>query len=224
MMVRQGGRCDWAATHQSNSMIDKFGIMGLTRRREQKVLGAPRNRPMQWQPIFLQGVKGPVVADHKLLGIIIDQELHWKEHMNYMLCRGTKWVTQYHRLAKLSWGISTKIMRQFYTTVAVPKLLYTADLFLFPESHISKSTKGFITRLARIQRQASIHITVTLQLSPTDAIDTCADLLPFSLLIDQILFMATSRIAMLPLSHLVEKHVKIMAARYVKCHRSVTHS
>ena len=57
-----------------------------------------------------------------------------------------------------------------------------------------------------------------------DTIDTCVDLLPFSLLIDQILFMATSRIAMLPLSHLVEKHVKIMAARYVKCHRSVTHS
>ena len=146
MMVRQGGGLDWVVTHQSNFTIDTFGIIGLTRRREQNPLGAPRTRHMQWHQIFLQGVKVPVVANHKFLGIIMDQELHWKEHMNYALHRGTKWVTQYRRLAKPSWGVSAKFMRQFYTMVAVPKVLYATDLFLFTESHVSKVTKGFMTR------------------------------------------------------------------------------
>ena len=115
-------------------------------------------------------------------------------------------------------------MRWFYTTVSVPKLLYAADLFLLPESHLSKGMKGFITRLARIQRQASIHITGALWSSP-DTIDSCADLLPFRLLVDKnkILFSAASRMATLPSSHTLEKHVKRAAARYFKCHRSPTH-
>jgi len=42
--------------------------------------------------------------------------------------------------------------------IAVPKMLYAADLFLIPESPISKGMKGYISRLGRIQRQASLHI------------------------------------------------------------------
>jgi len=46
-----------------------------------------------------------------------------------------------------------------------------------------------------------------------DAIDACADLLPFSLLIKKILFRVASRMATLPSSHPLEKHVKRVAAR-----------
>ena len=47
IMVKQGGRINWVSTHQSNFTIDKFGMMGLTRRREQNLLGTPKTRPMQ---------------------------------------------------------------------------------------------------------------------------------------------------------------------------------
>jgi len=60
------------------------------------------------------------------------------------------------------WGISTKYMRHFYIVVVVPKMLYTADLFLIPESNNMKGTKGFNDKLAKVQRQASLHITTTL--------------------------------------------------------------
>jgi len=39
------------------------------------------------------GVKVLVVATHKFLGVILDQELRWKEHVQYALQKGTKWVT-----------------------------------------------------------------------------------------------------------------------------------
>ena len=94
----------------------------------------PKNRPIQQYPIFLQGAKIPAVAAHKFLGIMLNQELRWKEQMSHALSKGTKWVTQYCRLAKLMSGVSTKHMRCFYTSVAIPKMLYTTDLFLVWES------------------------------------------------------------------------------------------
>src|SRR5882724_8825971 len=118
-----------------------------------------KNMPEQRRPIFLQGVKVPVVATHKFLGVILDQELQWREHVQYTLQKGTKWVTQYQRLAKLRKGVSAKHLRQFYISVAIPKMLYAADLFLIPGSEVGKGTKGFISKLVRIQRQVMLHIT-----------------------------------------------------------------
>ena len=93
-----------------------------------------------------------------------------------------KWVTQYHRLTKLSRGISAKFMRWLFNSVAVPKMLY-ADNLLIPGIRKSKGTKGFIGKLCKVQRQTSLHITSMMWLVPTDTIDACADLLPFHLLI-----------------------------------------
>ena len=83
-------------------MVSKFTIMGLTRRREVNLTGCTHTRPIQRQPIFLQGMKVPTVMTHKFLGVLLDQELWWSNHMNYALQKGTKWVTQYQGLAKLS--------------------------------------------------------------------------------------------------------------------------
>jgi len=69
--------------------------MGLTRRREPDPSGRMQTRPIQRRPIYLQGVKVLAMATHKFLGVILDQELHWKEHCQYMVQKGMKWVTQY---------------------------------------------------------------------------------------------------------------------------------
>ena len=127
--------------------------------------------------------------------------------MNYTICKGTNWVTQYCRLAKPSKGTSAKFMRCFYISIAIPKMLYAADLFLVPETSRSKGMKGPITKLAMIQRQACLHITGMMRMAPTDAIDTCADILPLPLLIEKILFHATSRLATLPKLHPLEQHI-----------------
>jgi len=113
MMVRHGRGLDWLATHQCKFMVNKFGIMELTRRRELNPSGSPRTRPIPHWPIFLQGVKVLVVSMHKFLGMLLDQEMCLKEQLNYTLRRGTTWVMQYHRLAKPSKGVAAKYMRCF---------------------------------------------------------------------------------------------------------------
>jgi len=49
------------------------------------------------------------------------------------------------------------------------------------------------------------------------------DILPFPLLIEKIMFRATSRLVTLPKSHSLEKHIRRAATRYISHHRSPAH-
>ena len=101
-----GIRLEWSHTHQCEFTIDKFGVMGFCRRREPNPAKKPLTMPAHRYPIYLQGIKVPAISIHKFLGVLLDQELWWKDHLK----KGTKWVTQYHRLAKPLKGISAKYM------------------------------------------------------------------------------------------------------------------
>jgi len=173
--------------------------------------------------LFLQGIKIPTISIHKFLGVFLDQELCWKDLINYTLQKGAKWLMQYCRLSKPSRGVSAIYMRWFYITVAVPRLLYAADLFLIPESANGKVMKGYIAKLGKIQRQASLHIMGEMRSTPTDIIDACADLLPFHLLVSKVLHHMATRLATLPQMHPLGKHVSKVANRYVKRHRAPLH-
>jgi len=59
--------------------------------------------------------------------------------------------------------------------------------------------------------------------APTDAIDACAYIPPFPLLIEKIVFQATSRLVTLPKSHPLEQHIRRAATRYISHHRSPAH-
>jgi len=110
MMERQGGSLEWSHTHQCKFAINKFGVMSFTRRREVNPEKNLLTKPLPRYPSFLQGIKIPAVSTHKFLGVLLDQELCWKNHVNYALQKGIKWVTQYHSLTKPSKGILAKYM------------------------------------------------------------------------------------------------------------------
>src|SRR5882672_4550495 len=82
MMEWARGGMDWSDTHQCNFVLNKFGVMGLTRRREPTAGGRPATRPVRHKPISLHGVEVLVVDAHNFLGVIIDQELRWKDQVN----------------------------------------------------------------------------------------------------------------------------------------------
>jgi len=172
--------------NQCSFAIGKFGFMGFTRKWEPNPMRKPTTRPIQRSPIFLQGVKVPSVSMHNFLGVLLDKELRWKDHVNYALQKGTKWVTKYCRLANPSHRVLAKYMRQYYISVAMPRMLYAADLFLIPKSTHSKGTKGFVSKLARVKRQVTLHITGSMKSTPTYILDTCADLLLFHLLVEKL--------------------------------------
>jgi len=95
-------------------------------------------------------------------------------------------------------------------------MLYVADLFLIPGSRIGKGTRGFTGNLAKIHRQVALHVTRALKTAPTDTVDTCADIFPFHLLVEKLIYHTASRLTTLPQTHPLEKHITQAAARYIK--------
>jgi hypothetical protein len=48
---------------------------------------------------------------HKFLGLLMDQELRFKEHANYALKKGEAYISQYRRLTRPTKGVTDKHMR-----------------------------------------------------------------------------------------------------------------
>ena len=132
IMTRPGEVLEWAKDHEYHFALDKFRLMGLTRKRKPDPTRTRKTHPKTHPSITLGQHTIKPTATHKFLGILIDQELHFKEHINYALAKGSKYLMQYWWLAKSTKGITAKHMWKYYLTVAVPKMLYAADIFLVP--------------------------------------------------------------------------------------------
>jgi len=113
----------------------------------------------------------------------MDQELRFKEQAAHALAKGTKWVTQLRRMAKIAKGMRGEFMRAMLYGVAIPSMLYAADVWCVPpvrraNGRQMRGTKGFIGRMERVQRQAALQITGALRTTPTDLLLAHADITP----------------------------------------------
>lgn len=80
-------------------------------------------------------IRGNVIRPsptHKFLGVILDQELRWKEHVAYAIVKGTAYALQLRRLSSTASGMPMKLAHQLYQAVAIPKMLYAADVWFTP--------------------------------------------------------------------------------------------
>ncbi|KAG2130236.1 hypothetical protein DEU56DRAFT_694152, partial [Suillus clintonianus] len=127
-------------------------------------------------------------------------------------------------------GISAKLMRQLYLTLAVPKFTYGANLWFKPTLRNDTTTTqrgsiGVAKRLASIQRIAAISITGAMRTTATDILDNHANLLPIPLLLQQICHRAALRLATLPQRHPLHPHLQhIIRYRNTARHRSSLHN
>lgn len=225
MMTRSGGANDWAESHHSEIETDKLKALGMSRRREPnpnrntKAKTIPITRP----PITINGRQIPLETHAKYLGIIVDQELRFKEHASYALAKGTTWLHQVRRLARPAFGMPHKYIRKLYLAVCIPKMLYGCDIFCAYKIANPDTKTGMIPKMARVQRMAAMQITGALKSSPNDSLNIHADLLPLKHTIRQICHRSALRIAALPNTHPLYKPIRKAARRYIKSHRSPLH-
>ena len=92
IMTRAAGALEWADTHQCLFEVSKFGLMGLTRRREKDPGRPGRTRPAVRPSITIGHHTIKPTMTHKCLGVILDQELRFREHANYALKKGEKYI------------------------------------------------------------------------------------------------------------------------------------
>ena len=218
IMEKEGGVLEWARLHNCSFGVEKF-----------QLLDASRRRNLLRTPLVLGQQSIASQTSAKFLGVIVDNQLRWKEQGAAALRKGQAWVGQICRLSQVTKGVSRAHMRRLYLAIAVPRMLYAADIFLTPQTRrtvsrtAQKSGRAIITKLATIQRRAAIAITGGLRSSPTYLLDALAGLLPFHILVDQHRLQAALRLAALPKTHALHAAVKSAATRFVRHHPSPLH-
>ena len=127
-------------------------------------------------------------------------------------------------------GVSAKLMRKLYLSVAVPKFTYGAGIWFRPTfiegaNHSQKGSIGIAKNLARIQRMATISITGAMRTTATDTLDAHAHLLPVTLLLQKTCHQAALRLSSLPRHHPLFKHLQHIAKHAgISRHRTSIHN
>jgi hypothetical protein len=228
-MERNGGVFDWAESHNCEFGVEKFQLLDATKKLIPNPLKPRRRIPQPRQALILREQRIPSKETARFLGVIVDNKLNWKAQCTAALAKGQDWLIQFGRLARASRGITAKYTRQLYLSIAIPRILYAADIFLTPLQNIGKRPKNgcrkqaSITKLATIQRRAAIIITGAMKTTAADAVEVMANLLPFHLLVDKHRHRAAIRLATLPSPHPLHKPVANTASRLVKRHATPLH-
>ena len=213
MMTKEDGGLQWSKEHNSKFEVSKSAVLHLTRRTAPDPDAEHGRVPMERPALILEGQEVKEVTCYKYLGIQIDSQLRWKEQAQRATANATKWILQYRRLTRPSTGVGSKLMRQLYISVALPKITYGLDVWYTPPTKPVGYTKnlgsvGALRNLEKAQRIATTAITGTLRSAPTDLIDAHAGLFPMDLALRKACHRAILRSLTLPSSHPLHHIVK----------------
>jgi ribonuclease HI len=218
MMTREGGALQWASEHNSRFELTKLALLDFAHHCK-KV-----NRP----PLQISETTIKASSSVKYLGVYLDQHLNWKEQEAHATKKGAIWAAQIRRVVRPDWGLTPKFARQMYISVALPRILYAADVWappMFKPEHAAKTdaNRRFTTRLSTIQRAGTLAVVGGLRTSPSDALCMHADILPTHLELDKLYHQAAARMATLPHSHPIMKIFQKSSKCRVKRHRAPLH-
>ena len=218
MMTRDGGVYDWSKTHNSPLKHIKLALIDF----------AHSSKKITRPSLTLPNTTISPSESTKYLGIVIDQNLNWKVQHVHAIEKGSKWASQIRRIARPSWGITPKYARWLYISVALPRILYGADVWCGPPGRANnnkgnRGTAKVINQLATIQQSGALAILGALRTSPTNALNACAFLLPAEKLVERCCHKAAVHLATVPLEHPLHRPVKSCKSKYIKRHRSPLH-
>ena len=119
-------------------------------------------------------------------------------------------------------------MRQLYTSVAIPKLLYTVDVWFTPlyTTDNDETHQGSITaakKLNKVQCITLLSMTGALRTTATDILEAHANLLPLDLRIQNLCHQAAICLSSHPTSHPISLLIQHTSKCYVKRHKSSLH-
>jgi ribonuclease HI len=231
IMERRNGILQWAKDHNCEFGIEKFQLLDLTRRRQTDPNNPRRRIVTTGGELKIGNITIPSKTSIKILGVLIDKELRWKEQRASALKKGQDWVMQFARLSRVSGGVASACMRQLYLAIAIPRMLYAAEIFLTPQQRRRREggddstpySQSTLRHLISVQRQAALLITGAMRTTATDIIEAHANLLPIPFMVDKIRQRAATRLGTLHEAHPLYKAVTNARVRCVKRHPTTLH-
>ena len=224
LMIKHEGGLDWSRSHNSKFEINKSAVLHLTRKTRIDPEDVRNRIPLIKPPLIVNHQTIGEVQIYKYLGILINNQLRWREQSQRAVANATKWLLQYRRLTRPSSGTSARLMRQLYISVALPKITYGIDVWYTPPNKSAGQTKNSgsaatLRQLQKTQRIATLAITGTLRSTPNDFADAHAGLLPIELALQKATHRATIRLLTLPPTHPLHSIIQ-----YTKTHPPRRHA
>lgn len=139
IMNRPKGIFAWAKRHNCTFGVNKFQLLDLTRKLIPHQFNPRKRVPIPRRALILGNQHIPSKETARFLGVTVDNKLNWKAHCAVAFAKGQDWLIQFGRLARTTQGIKAKYMRQLYLAIAIPRMLYAADIFLTPQQNIGNS-------------------------------------------------------------------------------------
>ncbi|KIK45269.1 hypothetical protein CY34DRAFT_78256 [Suillus luteus UH-Slu-Lm8-n1] len=214
-MEKPGGALEWSRNHNAEFELDKTALICVSRRCSPDPSNRTKTIPIARPAITIRQHTIQPSKSHKFLGVIVDEELRFKEHASYALAKGTKYMMACSRMTRPTKGIHGRLLKKLYEGVVVPKMLYAADVWcagLLEKGRGKKNggrgARGFAAKMTRVQRMASSMITGGMRSTATDVMDAHANILPFQQLLRKICYRAILRMATLPPNHPLFKGIK----------------
>jgi len=103
--------------------------------------------------VYINNKAIPQVQKLKYLGIIFDNKLLFREHMNYVADKCKKLIFQLAKAANLNWALSHKALQLIYLGGIQPLLIYGAPVWI---KAIRK--ENYKAKLLRVQRLINIKM------------------------------------------------------------------
>ena len=229
IMEWTGGIFNWACKHNCEFSIEKFQLVDFSWWLVPNPLNPRKKIPIGWSSLHLNTQVIKSQGHAKFLGVLVDNSLWWKEQSTAALTKGQDWVLQFRQLSKPTKGVSRSNMHRIYLAVAIPRMLYAADIFLTPETYnhgnrtAQQSSWAVIDKLSAVQWHATISITGGMSTTVNDILDVLSNLLPFHLLVERYWYQAALQLASLPKLHPLHKPISKVITWYIKRHLTPLH-
>jgi len=211
MMTRQGGAIDWAKAHNSSFELMKLALIDF----------AHQNKKVKRKSLELQGVDIKPAGSTRYLGVMLDQNLNWKEQEANAAKKGAMWTAQIRRAARSEWGLTPKHAKRLYTSIAIPRTFYAVDMWCSPPLHLG--SKHTTNKLRSTQHTGTMAITGGLRTMPTDLLNIHANTFLTHIEIDRLCTRVAVRTVTLPVKHPITKFVEKCANKKVRKHKSPLH-
>jgi len=172
----------WARDNKVHFNAQKSKTILMTRRKRKE-----RKEVM----LYLNSRPITQVKTLKYLGIILDQKLTFRDHINHITEKCSRLIFALSKSAKIHWGLGHEALKTIYTGAILPLLHYGAPIWIKALEKASYKIK-FI----RVQRLINIRIAKSFRTVSNEALCIINGLTPIDIKLEEVaqLFQITRRI------------------------------
>ena len=162
---------DWARSNKIRFNENKSKVMLMSRR---------KRKEREKIEIYVNNKIIQQVNSIKYLGIIFDNKMTFREHVNYIEEKCKKLIFILAKSAKLTWGLKHEALKTIYTGGILPLILYGAPVW---SGVLNK--KCYRGKIIRIQRLINIKMAKAYRTVSNEALCVLTGLIPIHIKIDE---------------------------------------